>query len=99
MIEVNVEANKETWWVPQGSSSDGHLLDSDRQPETGNARSNATALDYRPGFVFHNNVRGRSADCFQGWWISKDYREQRAGSITDVTQVTAISYRQHNHQI
>jgi hypothetical protein len=31
----------------------------DGRPETANATSNATALDYQPSFVFHNRIRIR----------------------------------------
>lgn len=58
LIEVNVEVNEEIWRARQGCSSDGCLLESDRQPETGNATSSTTALDYHPSLTFHNNVKG-----------------------------------------
>ncbi|KAL3479396.1 hypothetical protein BJX99DRAFT_268342 [Aspergillus californicus] len=70
LIEVNVVADAEMWRAGQGSSSNDHLHDSDRQPETANATSNATALDYQPSFVFHNNVRGRgAAERFAKRWL------------------------------
>jgi hypothetical protein len=54
----------------QGCSSNDPLHDSDRQPETANVTSNATALDYQPIFDFHNNVRGSGAtEKFAERWL------------------------------
>ncbi|KAL4993141.1 hypothetical protein BDV10DRAFT_199966 [Aspergillus recurvatus] len=70
LIEVNIAADEETWRAGQGSSSNDRLHDNDRQSETANATSNATALDYQPGFVFHNNVRGSgAAEKFAERWL------------------------------
>ncbi|KAL3428613.1 hypothetical protein BDV09DRAFT_201416 [Aspergillus tetrazonus] len=51
LIEVNIAADEEMWRAGQGGSSNDRLHDSDRQSETANATSNATALDYQPSFV------------------------------------------------
>ncbi|KAL4912603.1 hypothetical protein BDW62DRAFT_194147 [Aspergillus aurantiobrunneus] len=69
LIEINIKANAETWRTRQGCSSND-CLDRDRQRETRNATSKATALDYQPHFVFHNNVRGSgAAEKFAERWL------------------------------
>ncbi|KAL2831926.1 hypothetical protein BJY01DRAFT_260368 [Aspergillus pseudoustus] len=71
LIEVNIAADEGMWRAGQGSSSNDRLHDSDRQSETTNVTSNATALDYQPSFVFHNNVRGSgAAEKFAERWLA-----------------------------
>jgi adenine phosphoribosyltransferase len=88
LIEVNVEVNEEIQRARQGCSSDGCLLESDRQPETGNATSSTTALDYHPSLTFHNNVKGIAmAEKFAERWLLPLFHadlQQLAGMIRSI---------------
>jgi hypothetical protein len=95
LIEVNIAADEEMWRAGQGSSSNDRLRDRDGRPETANATSNATALDYQPSFVFHNHVRGSgAAEKFAERWLLPFFHADLQ-RLADDTLGTRISASRH----